>query len=191
MYNPSSGVLMKGCPASTGVQDMVIALRYVDNPRHFFAGFQNGTIRLYDESGLDQCRLILSFDRTHYHRELLHAIYNDHDETFTTVGHAEGSFKMWDSKSGKCEAKFEICGPYDHVVQIEYLFPYSSIAVSDSVGNVAIFSYTKGAKWVEKRISGFHNQTPTRAEPEEMPIKRDEDEVIFSLFTCFTTYSTR
>ena len=92
---------------------------------------------------------------------------------------------MWDSKSGKCEAKFEICGPYDHVVQIEYLFPYSSIAVSDSVGNVTIFSYTKGAKWVEKRISGFHNQTPTRAEPEEMPIKRDDDEVLCSLLLYY------
>lgn len=174
VYNPGSGVLMKQCPLDHPY--MVVALRYVDEPRHFFAGYQNGMIRLYDESGLDQCRLLLSFDRAHFHRELLHSVFNDHDETFTTVGHAEGGFKMWDSKSGKCEANFEICGTYDHVVQIEYLVPHSSLVVSDSIGNVTIFSYTKGAKWMEKRISGFHNHTPTRAESEMVEIPRDEDD---------------
>ena len=182
VYNTNSGVLMKQCPVD--VEALVVALRYIDEPRHFLAGYQDGTIRLYDEGGLDQCTLIISFDPQHYHRELLLAVFNEMDETLTTVGHAEGSFRMWDAKSGKCEASFDICGTYDHIVQIEYLSPHSALAVSDSTGNVSIFTYTKGAKWTEKRASGFYNQTPTLAEPEEItalqPLDGEDEERVFS-----------
>ena len=58
----------------------------------------------------------------------------------------------------------------------KYFAPYSFLSVPDNIGNVTIFSYTKGAKWTENRISGFYNQTPTRAEAEEIETLQSLDE---------------
>jgi hypothetical protein len=164
VYNPKSGGLMK-----TTLLDnhfAVTALQYIDDKRFFLAGYGNGLIRLFDESGLENCRKIMEFDPFHSHPELLHMIFNT-DNTIATVGASSGVVRLWDLSAGNMENELKVCDESEHVVQIAFLTPLPIVAVSDSVGNIIFFG-SRGSRFNGKRISGYLNQTPTVAEEEQL-----------------------
>lgn len=58
-----------------------MALEYIDDVRRFLAAYKNGVMRLYDESGLEFCHLLMTFETTHSHSELLNMVVNYTDHT--------------------------------------------------------------------------------------------------------------
>ena len=74
VYNAASGGVMK-----TTCHDnffIVVALQYIDDVRRFVAAYKNGVMRLYDESGLEDCHLLMTFETSHCHMEVLNMVYN-------------------------------------------------------------------------------------------------------------------
>ena len=174
VYNAASGGFMKAtCHNNFFV---VVALQYIDNVRRFIAAYKNGVMRLYDESGLEDCHLLLTFETAHGHLEVLNMVFNSTDYTIATIGASSDSIILWDYYAGKLEQEIEVCDESEHVVQIICLTPYPIICSSDSVGNVLLFG-SRGCTWSGKRISGFMNQIPLSAEYEEvMPLLTEEEE---------------
>ena len=174
VYNAASGGMMK-----TTCHDnffIVVALQYMDDVRRFIAAYKNGVMRLYDESGLEDCHLLMTFETAHSHPEVLNMVYNYWDCTAATVGASCDTALLWDCNSGKLEKEIDVCDEAEHIVQIACLVPFPIIVTSDSSGNIIFFG-TRGCKWSGKRISGFLNQTPLTAEYEEVVTRpKDEEE---------------
>ena len=173
VYNAASGGLMKSTFHDNFF--IVVSLQYIDDVRRFIAAYKNGVIRLYDESGLEDCHLLMSFETSHGHLELLNLVFNPIDFTIATVGASSDSILLWDYYAGKLEQEIDICEETEHVVQITCLTPYPIVSVSDSIGNVLLFG-SRGCTWSGKRISGFMNQIPLTAEYEEVPSLSTEEE---------------
>ena len=168
VYNHLSGDFMKS------VQDLdihcaVVGLRYLDALRRFIAGFSNGIINVYDENSMEDCSCVMTFNEYSMHAELTGLCLNPHDDCVVTFGASSHKVKLWDTLSGKCDHDLAVCDHMDNVIHVTFLEPYPLFAVSDSAGNVTIWS-SRAAARAAAPICGFVNQTPLGAVEE--PRKR-------------------
>lgn len=170
VYNAASGSLMKS--ATHDVISLVAGLQYIDNLKRFIAAYKNGVLRLYDESGAEDCRLMMSFETPHSSSEVLGMVCNSSDCTVVTVGTSFDTIILWEYGTGKLEKEVAVCDGTgsEHVVHVTCLFPYPMVATSDSSGNILLFG-TRGCSWAGRRIAGFHSQTPSTAEFEPLNLR--------------------
>jgi WD40 repeat protein len=163
VYNPLNGAYMKSC--ANDIDSVVISLVYLGDNRTFLAGYVNGTMRLYDESKLDDCLTLRTFDAYNSHSELVMMTYCPVDRSVITTGAIGQPLKIWDFDTGKCDAEMEVCDDRETVVALQLLHPYPLIVTSDSIGNVIIWG-SRGCKWKGDKIAGFVNLNPVEAEME-------------------------
>lgn len=169
VYNPVSGGVMKSTTHDNFF--IVVALEYIDDVRRFLAAYKNGVMRLYDESGLEDCNLLMTFESNYSHLEAINMVFNTVDYTVATFGASSDTVILWDFHAGKFEKELDVCDETEHVVEILCLLPLPIVATSDSSGNILFFG-SRGCKSSGKRISGFMNQTPLGAQYEESPLLR-------------------
>jgi hypothetical protein len=160
---------MKSCPED--ISSVVMALLYLEDNRRFLAGYVNGTIRLYDESKLDDCFTIRTFDFFNSHRELLLMCHSPIDRSVVTAGSIGQPLKLWDFDTGKCDLELEVCDERETVVSLLVLEPYPLIVTADSAGSVVLWG-SRGCKWKGDKITSFMNINPLEAEMEP-PSKGD------------------
>jgi hypothetical protein len=170
VYNAASGSLIKS--ASHDVFSLVAGLQYIDNLKRFIAAYKNGILRLYDESGAEDCRLLMSFETPHNGSEVLSMVCNPSDYSVVTVGTSFDTIILWEYGTGKLEKEVAVCNGTgsEHVVHVTCLLPYPIVATSDSSGNILLFG-TRGCSWAGRRIAGFLSQTPSTAEYEPQPVR--------------------
>lgn len=169
VYNPLNGNYMKSCP--NDISSVVMSLVYLSDHRRFLAGYVNGTIRLYDESKLDDCLTLRTFDFFNSHQELLLMCYSSIDRSVVTAGSIGQPIKLWDFDTGKCDLEMEVCSATETVVSLLVLEPYPLIVTSDSAGNINLWG-SRGCKWKGDKITSFANINPLDAEMEP-PSKGD------------------
>jgi WD40 repeat protein len=163
VYNPLNGSFMKSCVHD--IQSIVVSLAYVDHSRRFLAGYQNGIMRLYDETNLDDCQILRNFDRFNFHSELTNVLFLEADRTVVTAGVIGEPVKLWEYDSGKCDIELEACLPTETIIAVTTLDPFPLIATSDSGGNIVVWG-TRGCKWRGDKVTGFKNLHPTASELE-------------------------
>lgn len=163
VYNPLNGAYMKSC--ANDIESVVNSLVYLGENRTFLAGYVNGTMRLYDESKLDDCLTLRTFDAYNSHSELVLMTYCSLDRSVITTGAIGQPLKIWDFDTGKCDVEMEVCDDRETVVALQLLHPYPLIVTSDSIGNVIIWG-SRGCKWKGDKIAGFVNLNPVDAEME-------------------------
>ena len=158
VYNPQNAQLMKSCVDDVG--HAVINLAYDSENRRFVAGYANGLLRLYDESALEDCPLIRTFDEFHNHPELLNVVFCVQDSTLATAGSSSEFIKLWDYASGKMEVEIDACDEEEHLVAISYMTPLPYVMTADSRGNVYFWGSRGSGKLSGCRLSGFLNMPP-------------------------------
>jgi hypothetical protein len=170
VYNAASGSLMKS--ATHDVFSLVSSLHYIDSLKRFIAAYKNGILRLYDESGAEDCRLLMSFETPHNSSELLSMVCNPSDNTVVTVGSSFDTIILWEYGTGKLLKEVPVCDGTgsEHVVHVMCLLPYPIVATSDSSGNILLFG-TRGCAWAGRRIAGFLSQIPSAAEYEPLTMR--------------------
>ena len=156
VYNPLNGAFMKSCPDD--IRFSVQALQYVNESRRFIAGYANGSIRIYDESKLDECPLLRSFDSLSSSADLMGMLFSPSDRSIASAGSVGNIVKLWDYDAGKCDLEIAVCDARESIVCLLTLAPYPLLATSDSMGNVVIWG-SVGSVWRGERISGFLNHT--------------------------------
>jgi WD40 repeat protein len=160
---------MKSCP--NDISSVVVSLVYLNDNRRFLAGYVNGTIRLYDESKLDDCFTLRTFDVFNSHHELLLMCHSPIDRSVVTAGSIGQPLKLWDFDTGKCDLELEACDESETVVSLLMLEPYPLILTADSAGCIVLWG-SRGCKWKGDKISSFMNINPLEAEMEP-PSKGD------------------
>mmetsp|Transcript_10420 Transcript_10420/g.15848 ORF Transcript_10420/g.15848 Transcript_10420/m.15848 type:complete len:1219 (+) Transcript_10420:174-3830(+) len=165
VYNPLNGTYMKSCP--NDVHSVVISLCYLNDSRRFLAGYVNGVLRLYDETKLDDCHTLRTFDIYNMHPELVFMGTCNTDRSVITTGAFGQPLKIWDFDTGKLDMELEVCDERETIVAMVVLDPYPLIATSDSRGNVIIWG-CRGCKWKGDKITGFLNLNPVDAEMEPL-----------------------
>jgi hypothetical protein len=170
VYNAASGSMIKS--TLHDVFSLVSGLQYIDSLKRFVAAYKNGILRLYDESGAEDCRLLMSFETPHNSSELLSMVCNPWDNTVVTVGSSFDTIILWEYSSGKLEKEVPVSDGTgsEHVVHVTCLVPYPIVATSDSSGNILLFG-TRGCSWAGRRIAGFLSQTPSTAEYEPLTMR--------------------
>lgn len=163
VYNPLNGSYMKSCVHD--IISVVVSLAYVDHSRRFLAGYVNGTIRLYDESNLDDCQILRNFDRFNFHSELTTVLFLEADRTVVTAGTIGEPVKLWEYDSGKCDMELHACQEAETIVAVVTLDPFPLIATSDSAGNILVWG-SRGCKWRGDKVTGFKNVHPLEAQME-------------------------
>ena len=163
VYNPLNGAYMKSC--ANDINSVVVSLLYLGENRTFLAGYVNGTMRLYDESKLDDCLTLRTFESFNMHTELVLLGYCPLDRSVVSTGAIGQPMKIWDFDTGKCDVEVVVCDDRETIVAIELLHPYPLIVTSDSIGNVIIWG-SRGCKWKGDKIAGFVNLNPVEAEME-------------------------
>lgn len=170
VYNAASGGLVKS--ASNDVGSAVAGLQYIGNAKRFIAVYKNGTMRLYDESGTEDCRVLMTFESAHNSSEVLSMACDATNCMVVTAGSSFDSILLWECGTGKFEKEMPVCDKRgsDHVVQVTCLHPYPVVASSDSSGNILLFG-TSGCSLAGRRIAGFLSHTPSTAEYEPQTLR--------------------
>lgn len=163
VFNPLNGSFMKSCVHD--VKSPVVSLQYIDDSRRFICGFMNGTLRLYDESKLDDCSVMRVFDKYNLHPELVSMIFCTADRTLVSAGSVGQPIKFWDYDTGKCEQDIECTDEYEAITAMCALNPYPLIATSDTTGHIVIWG-SRASKWRGIKITSFMNTNPSDGEVE-------------------------
>ncbi len=93
VYNPMNGAIMKSCVDT--MDCAVQQLLYVNDDSRFIAGYENGHIRVYDESHIDDCMLLRTFDSFNIHKDLISMYYCAADKTLASSSSSENTIKFW------------------------------------------------------------------------------------------------
>jgi hypothetical protein len=155
---------MKSCPHD--IHSIVISLLYLNDGRRFIAGYASAIIRIYDESKLDDCSTIRTFELNVFEPELNLMDYCSLDRSILTTSAQGQSLKIWDSDTGKLDSEIEVCQTNGVIVAMTVLEPFPLILTSDSLGYLTIWG-SRGCKWKGNQITSFANINPLTAEYEE------------------------
>ena len=156
---------MKSCPHD--INSIVTSLIYLADGRRFIAGYACAMIRIYDESKLDDCFTIRTFEINLFQPELTIMTYCSLDRSILTTSSIGQSLKIWDFDTGKLDSELDVCtSPHGVIVAVAVLDPFPLILASDSLGNLSLWG-SRGCKWKGNLITTFANINPLHSEYEE------------------------
>ena len=133
IHNYQSGALMKVFDPHAS---QITSLKYIDELKYVVSVSWDGAIVVHDEDPPDHGVVVRTMDVAHTHRGDISCAAVSYNLTLLATGAADKTVRIWDTETGKIEAKLE----FEHEInEIVFLHPYPLIVIADSAGIVWVY----------------------------------------------------
>ncbi len=133
IHNYQSGALMKVFDPHAS---QITSLKYIDELKYVISVSWDGAIVVHDEDPPDHGVVVRTMDVAHTHRGDISCAAVSYNLTLIATGAADKTVRIWDTETGKIEAKLV----FEHEInEIVFLHPYPLAVIADSAGIVWVY----------------------------------------------------